>query len=90
MVGGIIIGFARGKDSTLVNVCDKTYGDTCAVRIVEERRDSGERIEIRIGDMLWWQGSDAMWTPQHVMNTSVHIGCGRTWDIHLPKIGYSH
>lgn len=89
MVGGDVIGFARHPDNTLVNVRDCTYGDTCAVRIIERRRDTGEAVALAVGDKIWWPGNDVMWTPQWVKVSSGR-GCGTDWDIRLPKIGYSH
>lgn len=90
MVGGIIVGFARNGENTLVNVRDKTYGDTCALRIVEKRRDTSESIAIQVGDALWWQGDDALWTPFTMLGSDPGKGCGVTYDIRLPRIGFSH
>ena len=89
MVGGVIIGFVRHATHTLVHVQDPTYGDTCSLQIQEQRRDDGSTVAINIGDMLWWQGLDAMWTPGWCKVASGR-GCGTEWDIHLPRLGYSH
>jgi len=86
MVGGYVIGIARGEESTLLNVRDRTYGDECAVRCVERRVSDGSPVEIHVGDKVWWQCGSVMWTP-------VPCGdgpCGKDWDIRLPKVGYSH
>lgn len=80
MVGGEVIGIARSAESTLLNVIDQDYGTTCAIRIIERRRDSGAPITIGLGDAIWWQGQDAMWTPKDLTER----------DIHLPRIGFSH
>jgi hypothetical protein len=90
MVGGDVIGIVRTHDSTLLNVRDRTYGDTCAVRCVERRRETGEPVAIEVGDKVWWQGQDVMWTSQRFRGSVSGPGCGITWDIHLPKVGFSH
>lgn len=94
MVGGTVIGLARGPESTLVHVEERHYRipDRCSIRVVERRRDNGEAVEIGIGDSIWWQGRDAMWTPKAVRESGIDtgVGCGRTWDIILPRVGYSH
>lgn len=89
MVGGVIIGFVRHPDNTLVHVQDPTYGDKCSLRIQEQRRDDGSPVDIKIGDKLWWQRLDAMWTPGWC-KVARGGGCGTDWDIRLPRIGYSH
>lgn len=93
MVGGEIIGLARGTESTLVHVQDTGKGysnDHCSVRVEERRMDTGEPIELKIGDSIWWQCGKAMWTPLAARGHSQGDGCGKTWDIALKKIGYSH
>lgn len=95
MVGGIVIGLARGDENTLVHVRDVGHGsgtDECSIRVVERRRDDGEPVTIGLGDSIWWQGRDAMWTPKAVKDAGIDpgVGCGKTWDIHLPRVGYSH
>lgn len=90
MVGGRIIGLARGSESTLVHVRESTHSnDECSIRVVEKRRDNGEPVVLGIGDQIWWQSRDAMWAPKE-MDGHSHEGCGMTWDIILPRIGYSH
>jgi len=94
MVGGIVIGLARSTDDTLVYVHDtgRGYGDHCSIRVVERRKDNGEPVEIGIGDSIWWQSRDAMWTPKAVKDAGIDpgVGCSKDWDIHLPRVGYSH
>lgn len=90
MVGGTVIGIARGSDDTLLHVEDRTYStDRCSVRCVERRRDNGEPVTISLGDQVWWQSGSVMWTPA-AMQGHDHTGCGVTWDVQLPKVGYSH
>jgi hypothetical protein len=93
MVGGIVIGLARGADSTLVHVRDDRpagYADTCSVRVVERRRKTGEPVRIEPGDAIWWQGENALWTPAGVSHVGDAAGCGKRWDVRLPRVGYSH
>ena len=90
MVGGDVIGIVRTAEHTLLNVRDRTYGDQCAVRCRERRRDDNTPVHIEVGDKVWWQGIDVMWTPQTFTGAASGPGCGRLWDIHLPKIGFSH
>lgn len=92
MVGGIIIGLSRTEKGTLVNVRDKTYGDTCAVRVLEKRRFGDEPVKLEIGDSIWWQGNDAIWTSKILADKSISEAgrCQYDWDIHIPKIGFSH
>lgn len=89
MVGGKIVGLARGRDSTLVHVLDSHSKDECSIRIKEYRVDNGERVVVSVGDSIWWQGDSAMWTPSSCDKTVVD-DCGVVWDIHLPRIGCSH
>jgi hypothetical protein len=86
MVGGKVIGLARREKTTLVHVQDR--GDTCSVRVVERRRDNGDPITIDLGDAIWWQMDDAMWTPAGTEMKPDQ--CGKTWDIILAKVGYLH
>jgi hypothetical protein len=95
MVGGIVIGLARGPEDTLVHCQDTGRGysnDRLSIRVIERRRDNGEPVEIGVGDSIWWQGRDAMWTPKAVKDAGIDpgVGCAKDWDIALPRIGYSH
>lgn len=93
MVGGKVIGVARGAGGTLLHV-QGTKGseknDTCSVRCVERRCDNGETISVQIGDQVWWQCGRVYWTPAEVRSSGDTRGCGVRWDIALPKVGYSH
>jgi hypothetical protein len=54
-----------------------------------KRRDTGETVELKIGDSFWWQSGDCMWTPKENRNNP-DAKCGKDYDIRLKKIGYSH
>jgi hypothetical protein len=90
MVGGKVIGIVRKRgEPTTVNVEDTHHpGDTCGIEVWERRADNGTPVVIEIGDSIWWQGREAMWTP-HVRTNRPPDKCGKTWDIHLPRVGYS-
>ncbi len=95
MVGGIVIGLARGADSTLVHVKDaksvNSSGDECSVRVIERRCSDDSPVAIAVGDSLWWQCGRAMWTPKAVRDEGWRKHkCGVEYDIALPKVGYSH
>jgi hypothetical protein len=97
MVGGVVIGLSRRSDRTLVHVADCPHypkhgrgdscprPDTCSVVTDERRQDTGERVEIQIGDSFWWQSGSCMWTPAANRGAD-----GAEYDIRLRKIGYSH
>ena len=88
MVGGEVVGLARGAESTLVHV--QSNRDTCSVRVREVKERTGEPVVIEVGDRIWWQAGHVYWTPR---KNHVHIGPrkgGVDYDIRLPKIGYSH
>lgn len=87
MVGGKVIGLARGRENTLVHVEDGR--DTLSVRLVERKISDGTPVAVGVGDSVWWQCGKVMWTPASLKNLPVDE-CGVSWDIHLPKIGYSH
>lgn len=93
MVGGEVIGLARGKENTLIHVEDKRHGhDRCSIRVIERSRRDDLPVTIQIGDQIWWQSEWAMWTP---VKNQLPIGggdqrCGIDYDIQLPRIGYSH
>lgn len=92
MVGGKVIGIARGKESTLLNVQDdRRPGDTCAVRCEERRTDTGDRVEIAVGDSVWWQCGQVLWTPAGTAAAGKRFVGGKArYDVPLPKVGYSH
>jgi hypothetical protein len=81
MVGGKVIGTTRkGDGTTLLNVADGF--DECAVRVGGARHR-----EIRVGDEVWWQCRQVMWTPAATRRGKRQ---GVDFDIVLPKVGYSH
>jgi hypothetical protein len=92
MVGGTVIGLSRKAAGTLLSVRDRN-GDECAVRCEERRTDTGEPVEIAVGDSVWWQCGNVYWNPPGTdySGRSARWVDGRaTYDIPLPKVGYSH
>lgn len=88
MVGGTVIGVARGPEGTLLHVqgIGSDHRHNLSVRVVENRRSDGRRVFIGTGDSVWWQAGHVMWTPAE----SPRMECGVDFDIQLPKVGYSH
>ena len=81
MVGGSVVGVSRKDGVTLLNVEDKSpYSGSCAVRCIEKRLDTGDRIVIMPGDQVWWQCGKVYWWAGGVAEK----------DVPLPKVGYSH
>jgi hypothetical protein len=91
MVGGIVIGITRREDRTMLHVRESgRAADTCCIDVEERRLDDGRPVEIGLGDLIWWQSWEAMWTPAGVHSSADPGGCGRRWDIHLPRVSYSY
>ncbi|TXH55024.1 MAG: hypothetical protein E6Q97_09745 [Desulfurellales bacterium] len=98
MVGGIVIEVCdhpTDRHKLWVNCADRAYRkqkhpDECAIYV--EKNETSARIQI--GDGLWWQGRDAMWTPQENRGSQEErekrgLKCGVDYDIRIPRIGYS-
>lgn len=87
MVGGKVIGLARKADGTaMLHVRDTRYTDQVCVDVREERIDGSGAVVIAVGDSVWWQGGQVMWTPSY----SKKRRCGEDFDIRLPKVGYTY
>lgn len=87
MVGGRIIGLARKPDGvTMLHIRANRCTDQCCIDCREIRLRDGSRIVITIGDHVWWQCGQVMWTP----HGSSRQRCGVDFDICLPKVGYSY
>ena len=86
-VGGEVIGIVRCIDRIWVNTLDASNTE-CATYV--ERNETSEKIQP--GDALWWQGREAMWTPErNRAYTGEHPKrkSGVDYDIRIPRIGYS-
>ncbi len=78
MVGGTVIETIDAGNRVWINCRDDHYsGDLCAI-CVERNIDA---LVVCVGDVVWWHGKNAYWTPQGSMK-----GFG---DIAIPRIGYS-
>jgi hypothetical protein len=81
MVGGTVIEACvchYDQTKMYINCADRPYTRTeeCAIH-VEVTKDS---LQIQIGDMVWWQGRLAFWTPAD--------DSGRV-EVKIPRRGYS-
>ena len=91
MVGGEVIEVAILKDRVFIDCRDRTYErDTCAIYV--ER--SPNALRVRPGDMVWWQGYRAFWTPKANRLTDEESKkkghkAGVDYEIELIRIGYS-
>ena len=98
MVGGKVIEVLRLPDRVWVNCWEVLFCGAvteCAIYVV--RTEVSELI--KVGDQLWWQGRDAMWTPAaHRLpacdgSCGLGPGCasrgGVDYDIRIPRIGHS-
>ena len=91
MCGGKVIGIIRkpGEPTTL-NVQEPRYrGQTMGVRVIERRKDDGDTVRITLGDYVWWQGDMVMLTPGPITRMKPPKEQGKTWDIVIPRVGYS-
>ena len=98
MVGGKIIGLVhKGNGETLVHVEGK-HGQTLSINVYCEI--DLQRFEMELGDQIWWQCGQALWTPSkeaqiyrgYQVFLSVPGGKrqGIDFDIVMEKRGYSH
>lgn len=87
MVGGVVVGITRKSGKVHLNLEDK--GETICVYAEEMAVDHPEiKVEIKLGDWVWWQSGFCYWTPGGKYSRSAN--CGVEFDIKIPKIGYSH
>ena len=77
MVGGRVIEVVWEQDRIFVDTRDAHNRDTCAIWV--ERNSTSEKIDL--GDLVWWHGRVAMWTPLG--------GSPKGKDIKIPKLGAS-
>ncbi len=91
MIGGTVIETIVLADKVWINVQDKAPSmETCAIYVDKEAR----ALCVSEGDMIWWQGADALWTPKkHRVSyeESKRLGhkCGVHYEIRLKRRGYS-
>lgn len=80
MIGGTVVETIGTGDRVWVNCRDTTYGNECAIYVKKDERSA----LVEPGDIVWWQGRCAMWTPAG--NVATRSGLR---DIELRRIGYS-
>lgn len=81
MVGGVVIEVIDEQEKLWINAQERQSSDTCAIYV--EKNEVSQQI--KVGDFIWWQGGEAMWTPDDVDGGK----CGVDYDIQIPRIGYS-
>ena len=59
MIGGLVIETIVLANRVWINYAERQSRSQCAIYV--ERTPASEKV--RLGDMLWWQGAYAMWTP---------------------------
>lgn len=84
MIGGTVVETVVLPDKVWVNCRERNSSSTCAIYVEKtpKSRTIGE------GDIVWWQGSWAMWTPEFNRGKN-GLRCGKDFDIRLNRIGYS-
>ena len=93
MVGGTVEEVIPCAEGTIWVGCVETRPnpparrpDRCAIYV--EATDTAMRIAP--GDIVWWQGQDAMWTPaKNRKRPEAELRCGKDFDIRIPRSGYS-
>lgn len=86
MIGGKVIETIVLPDKVWVNCKERPeYSTTCAIYV---ENDARARC-ISEGDVVWWQGGRAMWTPRRNNRANSGGKCGRDYDIQLKRIGFS-
>lgn len=91
MIGGTVIDTLVLADKVWINVQDKAPStETCAIYVDKEAR----ALCVSEGDMIWWQGGYALWTPKkHRVSCeeSERLGhkCGIHYEIKLKRRGFS-
>lgn len=77
MVGGMVFGKHRESPEIRLNVAGLKgdQGSYLYTNVVE----NDDSNEIEVGDVVWWQGKDLLWTPKDKRFT----------DRIVPRIGYA-
>jgi hypothetical protein len=85
--GGIVVSVHRVGRLFVLTVRGEGphNGESLSVCVEDERRDTGEGVEIRPGDVVWWQDRVALWTPAAVVGKEVSSERNRTWSIKLVR-----
>lgn len=86
MHGGIVIEVCKhptDRHILYVNCIDAMFNRQAESAIYIENNANSDNIQI--GDLMWWQGNYAYWTPQ--ANRCKREGKGVQYDIEIPQIG---
>lgn len=74
-VGGTVTEVLTLPRKIYINTHETRTGESCAIYV--ERTPEAEQI--KEGDVVWWQGSSAYWSPADKSRE----------DFRIPRIGYS-
>lgn len=94
-VGGIVVAVATQGDESHVTTaelaCWKKRGPKLDLRNATAVRVKHGGHAIAVGDMVWWHGSRAMWSPRAFRGLpDSQLTCGLHYDVVLERTGYSH
>jgi hypothetical protein len=86
MIGGIIIEVAETDNKIFVDVHSTINTQTIGILLEKDENSS----QIEIGDLIWWHGKYAFWTPaENHTKSRMQLRCNFDYDVQLNKIGPS-
>jgi len=80
MIGGEVLGTIRQEKEFRVFCAERKYRKGKFHKLdlhnvgyvwVKDKDRTGRPVNIMTGDSLWWQGSNAIWTPKKVRDTGI-------------------
>jgi hypothetical protein len=87
-LGGEVVSVVRHGTVAHLTVQDPIYKAHLPIRVLEEHAETEATVTIGLGDAVWWQGNDVRWTSKTLLGIAPALGCGRTWAVPLPRVGY--
>ena len=83
MIGGIVLETLVVKDRVWINCVEECSNSKCAIYVAN---DAKARC-VEPGDIVWWQGGRAFWTPSSYKQGTGKQG--KQFEIVLQRIGFS-
>ena len=80
-VGGIVVNVINCNDRLWINTRERNYPNDEGTAIYV-KKPNAEKMPM-VGDMVWWQGNKAFWTPRGATEN-------KDIEIELERSGYSH